>query len=215
MDKVVEIRDLRVQDYPKIEEFIGKTWNFQRFCGEATARKLAQYYLSSCLVEQTFTKVATIDDQPIGIIMGNHIQQHKTPLKYRLRLIKSFIQLLFTKEGLKIMSAFKDIANIDEVLLKESPYVYDAELTFFAVDETCRGLGVGKQLHELFLDYLKNEGLTTYYLFTDTDCNFGFYESRGIKRRNEHQHQFNIDHVSLDVDFYLYDNIEKVNANEK
>ena len=39
---------------------------------------------------------------------------------------------------------------------------------------------------------MKQEKLKEFYLFTDTSCNYGFYEHQGMKRRLEKKHVFNI-----------------------
>ena len=68
-----------------MEEIIRKTWKYDRFCGPKVAAKMARVYLDSCFTNQTFARVAVVDQQPVGIIMGKNIQKHKCPLKLRFK----------------------------------------------------------------------------------------------------------------------------------
>ena len=67
---------------------------------------------------------------------------------------------------------------------------YPAELALFAVRSSCQGKGIGKKLFHSALAYLKQQGLDEFYLFTDTSCNYGFYEHQGMCRRGQREHLF-------------------------
>ena len=47
--------------------------------------------------------------------------------------------------------------------------------------------------------------LKEFYLFTDTSCNYGFYEHQGMKRRLEKKHVFNIKGQQAVMNFFIYD----------
>ena len=73
------------------------------------------------------------------------------------------------------------------------------------MDESCRGKGIGKLLFQSALDYAKEEKMDKFYLFTDTSCNFGFYEHQGMVRRKEKEHRFDIKGQSAKMNFFIYD----------
>ena len=77
-------------------------------------------------------------------------------------------------------------------LLRESGKNDPAELALFVVSPSCRGQGVGKALFQAALDYTGQQKLDEIYLFTDTSCNYGFYEHQGMRRRCEKEHLFHI-----------------------
>ena len=52
---------------------------------------------------------------------------------------------------------------------------------------------------------MKQEKLKEFYLFTDTSCNYGFYEHQGMKRRLEKEHIFNIKGQQAVMKFFIYD----------
>ena len=55
------------------------------------------------------------------------------------------------------------------------------------------------------LDYLKEQKLDEFYLFTDTSCNYGFYEHQGMRRRCEKEHIFNINGQTAKMSFFIYE----------
>nr|WP_246566699.1 GNAT family N-acetyltransferase [Tissierella simiarum] len=58
-------------------------------------------------------------------------------------------------------------------------------LTLFAVIEECRGLGVGKTLISYLDEYLKEHNTHNIYLYTDSACNYGFYDNHGFVQLGE------------------------------
>lgn len=90
-------------------------------------------------------------------------------------------------------------------MLRESGKNYPAELALFVVSPSCRGQGVGKALFQAALDYTGQQKLDEIYLFTDTSCNYGFYEHQGMRRRCEREHLFHINGKAASMRFFIYD----------
>ena len=101
--------------------------------------------------------------------------------------------------------SFGNVNGIDKQLLNENNKTYPAELALFAVSSSCRGKGIGKMLFQSALNYMKQEKLKEFYLFTDTSCNYGFYEHQGMKRTLEKKHVFNIKGQQAVMNFFIYD----------
>lgn len=201
----IELREYQKQDFKALETIIKETWHYDDFSSPKIAIKLARVFLSSCLTNYTFSRVAVVDGNIVGIIMVNNIAKHKCPLSNRLLQIKSILSLLSSKEGRKISKIFSNINGIDKQLLNENNKIYSAELVLFIVSSSCRGKGIGKMLFQSVLNYMKQKKLKEFYLFTDTSCNYGFYEHQGMKRRLEKKHIFNIKEQQAIMNFFIYD----------
>lgn len=201
----ITIREYQNKDFQDLEKIIRETWHYDEFSSPETAAKLARVFLSSCLTNHTFSRVALLNNKPIGIILVKNIATHKCPLKYRLKQIKSIISLYLSKEGRNVSKIFESVNGIDKQLLADVNKLYSAELALFAVDTSCRGKGVGKILFNAALEYLKEQNLKEFYLFTDTSCNYGFYEHQGMVRRCEKEHIFNIKGQQAKMKFFIYD----------
>ena len=205
----VHFREIQRSDYKALEKIIRDTWNYERFCSPDSANRMSKLFLASCLANQTFTCVAERDGEAVGIIMGKNEKKHRTPLRYTIRQIGATASMFCTKERRQVFKFFYGIDKLDSALLAQSGQVFDGELAFFAVRSDQRGTGIGKELFNKLLDYLKSQSIRNFYLYTDNTCNFGFYEHQGMKRIGEQE--FNLQPYSNeDVQFFLYGyNLEK------
>ena len=163
-------------------QIIRDTWDYDRFCSSKTAEKLAKAYLYRCLADQTYTQVALVEDPPVGIVMAKNAAASHHLLPFGIKSAISVLDLLRTKEGRAVSRIFMEVEKIDQELLRRCPS-YDGELAFFAVSEACRGMGLGKALFEKAVEYLRSQGISSFYLFTDTSCNYGFYEHQGMQQK--------------------------------
>lgn len=205
MKENIEFREFEKKDEIFIENIIREAWHYDEMCRPQTAQKMAKAFLASCLANQTYTQVAVISGKPVGIIMGKDIEKHKCSFYDRWSQITSIIRLLMDKEGRKVSAIFKCVNVIDQELLKESSIEYQGELAFFAISKECRGLGIGKELFLRLVNYMKSNHINCFYLYTDTSCNYQFYEHQGMKRRREKSHQFKIGENTETMNFFLYD----------
>lgn len=160
---------------------------------------------SRCLTNQTFTRVAVIDGTPVGIIMGKNIAKHKCPLSLRIKWIKSILSLYLSKEGREISKIFECVQGIDKELLSTYNKDYKGELAFFAINEKCRRKGLGRKLFQTVVDYMKSQDILEFYLFTDTSCNYPFYEHLGLNRRCEKKQIIDVKGEKGDMTFFIYD----------
>lgn len=205
MKNNVKLRELKKQDLPALEDVIRKTWDYDKFATPKTARRLAKVYLATCLTNQTYTRVAEVDGVPVGLIFGKDIEKHHCPLKYRLRQIFAVCGLLISKEGRGILNFYKGVDDIDSQLLKQCNKDYKGEIALFALSPEYRGLGIGKMLFHCLLAYMKSQSISDFYLYTDTSCNFGFYEHQGMVRQQQYKHLVNMKGQKGELEFYLYD----------
>lgn len=201
----LSFRAFQEADRPALEQIIRETWNYDRFCTQKTAAQLAGIYLHSCLANQTFTQVALLDSVPVGIIMAKNRRTHRCPLSLRLKMLRAVLSLLLRKDARSASKLFARVEKIDQALLRQCSTDYQGELTFFAVSKHCRGKGLGKALFEKATAYLQAEKISACYLFTDTSCNYRFYEHQGLHRQQEQKQSFQINGQTEEMTFFLYD----------
>lgn len=205
MEKQIVFREYQQTDSAALEAVIRQTWHYDELCSPKTAAKLAQVYLYACLANQTYTQVALADGVPVGIIMGKNCRTHRCPLRLRMKTLASVISLCITGEGRKVLKIFGCVESIDKELLKRSGKDYMGELAFFAVDSSRRNQGIGTKLFQKTAEYFVSEGIREFYLFTDTSCNYRFYEHQGMVRRGEKEHTFKHENQIGKMTFFLYD----------
>lgn len=215
MSEQIVLREYQKADHKALESVVREAWKYDRFCSPKTAAKMAKVYLNSCLINQTFTRVAEINGIPVGIIMGKDIRNHRCPLYLRLAWLRSIIGLLITKEGREISKVFECVQGIDKELLSSCNKDYKGELAFFAISEKCRGKGLGRKLFQTVVDYMNSNDISEFYLFTDTSCNYPFYEHLGLIRRCEKKQVIDVKGQEGDMTFFIYDYQVRDGKNEE
>lgn len=205
MSEQMRLREYRKTDRKPLEQVVREAWKYDLFCSPRTAAKMAEVYLSSCLANQTFISVAEMEGIPVGIIMGKNIESHRCPLSLRVRQLKSIASLYLSREGRRVLKIFAGVQGIDKELLAAGKKEYKGELAFFAISEKCRGKGLGRKLFQEAEDYMRAQGIEEFYLFTDTSCNYRFYEHMGLVRRCERKREIYAGGEKGEMNFFLYD----------
>lgn len=205
MKTEIILREFQTEDATEIQQMIAKAWYYNDFCNPKTARKLAKVFLSSCLANQTYTQVAVWKGVPVGVIMAKNSKIHSCPMKYRIKQALAIAEVYLSREGRKVSKIFSGVSEIDRQLLEKRKKEYQGELSFFVVSASARGKGIGKKLFDTALDYMKSQNISKFYLFTDTSCNYGFYEHQGMVRRWEKSRTFMVKEQEADMTFFLYD----------
>ena len=130
-------------------------------------------------------------------------------LSLKFQQIRAVISLFLSKEGRNASKIFGNVNGIDKQLLSECGKSYPAELALFAVNSSYRGKGIGKILFQSVLDYMNEQKINEFYLFTDTSRNYGFYEHQGMVKRCEKEHLFDIKGQSAKMIFFIYEYTRK------
>ncbi|MDD3185182.1 MAG: GNAT family N-acetyltransferase [Anaerostipes sp.] len=205
MKETIIFREYERSDYQALSEIIEETWTYDKLCSKKTARKMSNAFLDHCLTNQTYTQVALVDGVPAGVIMGKNQQSHKCPLKFKLGFLQSVFSLFCSKEGRRLANIFSCFDDINAQLLKKSPIKYQGEISFFAINSKYRGRGLGKELFQIMAEYMKEENVRNFFLFTDTTCNYHFYERQGMTRRGEKKHFFEVEGPFAEQTLFIYD----------
>ena len=204
------------QDFKALSDIINITWGHEKTYSPTTAVRLSNAYLRLCLTEQTFTQVALNDGKPIGIIMGNSFRNSHKSLKNSLQAKWALSLLSLTAEGRRAGHFFEEIDRIYDKLLSGRHGITRGNCPFFAIHPDYRGLGIGKELYCRFFDYMNSENIRHFYVFTDTTCNFGFYESRNMLRCGTEEVELQVNRKPEKFLFFIYENAaQKQNAENK
>lgn len=205
MNRII-CRPYEPQDFEALSAIINTTWEHQKSYSPTTAVRLSDAYLRLCLTEQTFTQVALADGEPIGVIMGNDFSNHRYSLIFRLQAWWAVFILSLNTEGRRAWHFFEEIDQVYGKLLSVQKKPYEGELSFFAVHPDYRGLGVGTELYSRFLQYMEKEHIRHFYVFTDTTCSYGFYESRGMLRCGTEKVKLMVNDRLEEFLFFIYEN---------
>lgn len=188
MDEII-YRELVKEDYKTIEKMIGEAFGFNNFIkDEELLYAINALYLEDCINGDSFSKVAVKDNKIIGIILGNVFKDKNRLKKYHqaLRVYISLINKIITnKDYRKAIKEFSKVFKTYDELIKDREKDFQGCIDLFIVSKEARGHGVGKALLKYLDEYMKSMYVKSIYVYTDTICNYGFYESQNFNRLDE------------------------------
>lgn len=208
MDKVI-YRDLCKKDYERIKELIYRAFGFDEFIRDREyLDSISTFYLQSCILSSSFSKVAEKDNKIIGIILGkaegdkNRLSKFHNISSYTSA---GFKLIMCNKKNRKIYKEFSKIHKVYSEIIQGKKENFQGVINLFIVSEESRGLGVGKTLIHHVFDYMKSTNVKSLYLYTDDRCNYGFYDSQNFKHLNEKEIYLDSLQSKLNVFLYGYD----------
>ena len=193
----VTTREVKEKDLPAIKEMVINTWSFytEIFEDETERNIVVTQFLNFVLHDSSFGRVAVADNKVVGVMLGS--ANGEVP-KFRMLQespLGAFFMLGFAEEARKNFYdnyLSKYLAVLEQVLGGKEE-AYDGSALFFAVSEEVRGMGVGKKLWNELKTYFRETNTKSIYLFTDTNCNFGFYDYNGFERVGEQEMHYMIE----------------------
>lgn len=206
--KRVIYRNILDSDYEIIKQLIGDAFGFTEFIKDKELLDIVlSGYLQDCILDSSFSKVSQMDDKVIGFIFGNakkdknRISNCDKPLNFNNNEIDLMIS---NEENKNLLKEFSKITDTYKELIKKKENTFQGCIQLFVVYGESRGLGVGKNLIKYLFDYMKSMNVKSLYLFTDTRCNYGFYDSQNFNRIDEKEVYFDSIGSSLNIFLYSY-----------
>ncbi|QIL46859.1 GNAT family N-acetyltransferase [Vagococcus coleopterorum] len=200
-------RPIEEKDFAPLEQIIRDTWNYDTYYDEQLAKDCAEMYLAGCLNNFTFSEVAVLEGETVGVILVNDKKNHHPNPTYQKKWEAVLERLDQTEAGRTAFNSFDKVEGLYHEMYIKTNKAYDGELAFFLMNDKHQGLGIGKKLYLDALAYFKAQGVESFYLFTDTQCNFGFYDHIGMNRIEEIQHLPTAGKKQSDTIFYMYEAI--------
>ncbi|KOS67779.1 GNAT family acetyltransferase [Lysinibacillus contaminans] len=208
MDKLT-YRELTKKDYERVKELICDAFGFGEFIEDKKfLDSILNIYLHSCILDSSFSKVAVKDNKVIGVILGSAKKDKKRLPKSHSILVtaSAFLKIMISsKENKKLFKEFIKIQDIYKEIIQGKQDSFQGCVQLFIVSEESRGLGVGKTLINYLSNYMQSMEVDSMYLYTDTRCNYGFYDSQNFKRLNEKEIYLDSIQEKLNIFLYGYD----------
>lgn len=218
MTQEVKLRAANTADYPAMHALNRGAWfksDYEKY-PEAT-NAYVNLDLNSSLNSASMATVAEVDGQIAGMIL---VSVDSEP-KHGRMLTRSTLDAALTlhEQGPEISSYFYDRMKIessydDQLLAEASAKVdYEGRIVLFIMDPKFQGLGIGGKLYNAALAYLEEHGVQQYYLFTDSSCNYPFYDHKGMRQAGQITldqsglfESFDGEDTTEPFTFFIYDN---------
>lgn len=208
MSKII-YRELTKKDYNTIKNLIGEAFGFNEFIKDKIfLDSILTSYLQDCVLESSFSKVAEKDNKVIGVILGKankdntKLIEEINPLSTNPNELESIIEV---KENKTIIDELLQIKDTYNEIIEGRKDDFQGCIQLFIVSKESRGLGIGKTLISFLFNYMRSMDVQSIYLYTDTRCNYKFYDSQNFKRLNEKEIYFNSLKERLNVFLYGYE----------
>ncbi len=200
----VVYRDFCDDDIRDVSLLLASIWN-SRESGEC-ALFSGMTDLAHFAGRTTYMRVALLDGQVVGLAgvrVGSASEKHVA--KWNKVLEDAFLSLQeIDPAKAQELRDYYDFENRTlPQMISDGKVDANYELTIFVVSEKTRGHGVGSKLLAQVTDNLKSAGATSFYLYTDTNCTWQYYENRGMRRASsyktsaEERQKFEVDELYI------------------
>ena len=173
---------------PKLISIVERVWYLDGDESKDESRTLATIDIAYFIGVSTHRFVAKQNDQILGLIFCSNGETPADFEKWKK------LENEATAKAKKLFSAedFEDYEIFGDV---ESHLVHsywntntnDAkwEITLFCVNPAIKSQGIGGMLFSHVLNFMKEQGAKHYFLATDDDCDFSFYQHKGLTCKNK------------------------------
>ncbi len=140
--KQLTYRPFQNSDTKDLISVIIQSWDYDSFLKPQIANHFAHLFLYYELSRASFNQVAVMDNQAVGIIVGE-IKDQTKPTKnkaYWLKMIYHASKLLLSKDGRKLLYHYVYGSQaVNKNLLEQLHTPFEAELAFFTVSPLAQG----------------------------------------------------------------------------
>lgn len=208
MTQQAVLRSMRSEDLPRIEDMVRRTWHYDDMLSPDNARRMGRIDAANCMSRRTFMRVADVDGDIAGIVVANDIKQHRKDRRARMRRWVTALPLIGSREGRDMLNLMHNYLSTDAALSKQTKAMgceYEGELVLFIVDSAFRGKGIGKQLFRAAMEYFRSVGVDRFFLYTDTGCDYGFYDHHGLNQRCAQSFDWSLGTDTKRITMFIYD----------
>ncbi len=181
------VRPVRESDIPAIARLDREAWyDPSSFDDDEAMHLTSRLDILRYLPYTTYGEVAQGQDGSVlGITLG--VADGEEPLFPRMRDVRdeSRAKAAQSMRGSGILRAVDHDIELNERLLAPVRHRVAGELQLFIVTPQAQGKGIGGRLFRGFLEHLRSRGVSSYFLYTDSECDFGFYDAHGLERAGE------------------------------
>ena len=175
-------RKIIESDYRPLAEILDEEWKFHLY-SKSKGLDMAEYYLFHCLDGANEAMVLAVDGRPDGIVIIREVGEDRLDFSKDLQRCHRAIEDDPSFE--RCIEDLKAINDQYEIFARDHKTPDQAELRLVIISERDKGMGLGRILIDEALRMASSRGKRGLFFFTDTDCNYGFYDHIGAVREAE------------------------------
>lgn len=206
-------RSFKPSDIKPLSAILQNAWLKDDPLSETDAQLLGQAYLETALAKADYVQVAELNGTAVGIVIAKDLRKHTQNWNYQMSAAVHAFSTCRNEGSLDDVKDFFESEKMDGDMLKKTHQKFDACILLLAVNQAYKGNGIGGTLYHHFLDYLEVSGMKTFYLFTDSYCDYSFYEHLGLVCISRHSFLWRTTTGAEHSEFYLYANSFRMTGN--
>lgn len=188
-ERSIVYRPVDESDLPALAEILRGLWHTDTPTEEYATLE-ALHDVLDCLSWSTFAIVAEVDGEAAGICCANTGVNRGNGSFARWGELRDEVELRLQKADPVAAARYRAYLDasytVNKGLIADAGITHEAEIVLLAIGPRARGLGIGRALIAHATERLREAGAPDAFLFTDTDCDWGFYDHLGLKRAAEH-----------------------------
>lgn len=173
---------------PQVISIVERVWYLDGDESKETSKSLATIDVSYYLGVSTHRFIAKQGQTVLGFIFCSNGEAPKDQKIWADLESTSTLKAkkLFSKKDFEDYEAFGVVeSNLIHKYWNKETSAPKWEITLFCVSPAAQGTGVGGMLFSYMLNFLKEQGAEHYFLATDDDCDFAFYQHKGLTCKDE------------------------------
>jgi len=183
---LINTRNIRKNDLEALHNITLESW-YKKEAEEDTelTNALVQIDLNTSLNKSSFGKVAVVDGQVIGVIMGSVEAQPNELRLLQTSSTPSWLTILEKDENQRagvLQDLRFEVEAQRKLITKYTANDYGGSIVLFAVHPEFKGQGVGSLLFEEMMQHFSNHMINKYYLFSDSMSDISYYDHRGLRQ---------------------------------
>lgn len=187
----LKFRPFADDDFESLSDIYGRLWCDAR--REDEMRLFGAVAVATYLSISPHSVVAEHDGRAIGCALGR-VAGEASPSQWRwhrnllIKAARAFYPELSRRMHDQLLVDRREL-DVAATYLQRDDDCTSAELNLLMVDPDAKGLGVGGRLFDLMRRELDAEGADGFFLMTDDECDFAFYDHKGLSRLASYESQ--------------------------
>jgi len=201
-------REVTKNDFDKIKTMMEDAWRYQSMFDETFMGEIiVDSFLNEVLHNSSYGQVAILNEEVVGAIFGRVDKEAPTLRMLETHMEKQLRDVLTAskKDQETFINYFNTKEQAHEALMKNQERDYDSSIELFIVDEKARGHHIGTTLLEGIEDYFKQYHAKNTFLYTDTGCNYQFYDYKNFNQAGEYEPKVFEKIFGKEFTYFLYD----------
>lgn len=186
-------RPMQYSDLNAMVDCFNRVWpQGERVQQPSVGLLVSKYLTLHYLTLSTWANVAVLDDGTFaGVTLVRVAGDMPLFDQAAVDLEHTRQELLASPAGAQALSGIEDGFFMHEAILEEDSDIAtttQAELELFMVSPNAQGKGVGRTLWNDLYAALAEHNVHAFFLHTDSSCDYGFYDHKGLQKVAERLH---------------------------